>query len=91
MSSYGMQIAAYSHEGDDFVGFLEDLQDYPKALTIVRGADGAPYLLAGCRTGILSLYLMDRPVKQGIFAKLEDRWLPRRPAQYRLAATSHGK
>lgn len=83
-SSYGMQIAAYTYENDEFVGFLEDLPDYPKALTIVRDTGGAAHLLAGFRTGLLSLYRLDKPAEAGTFAKLEDRWLPRRPAHYAL-------
>ncbi|MFY1675460.1 WD40 repeat domain-containing protein [Streptomyces sp. WMMC905] len=83
-SSYGMQVAAYTYENDDFVGFMEDLPDYPKALTIVRDTTGRPHLLVGCRTGLLSLYRMDKPAEEGTFAKLEDRWLPRRPARFTL-------
>ncbi|MEW2547615.1 WD40 repeat domain-containing protein [Streptomyces sp. NPDC047002] len=90
-SSYGMQIAAYAYEGDEFLGFMEDLPDYPKALSIVRGSDGAPHLLAGCRTGLLSLYRMDKPAAEGTFAKLEDRWLPRRATRYSLSAASYSE
>ncbi|MFE1250462.1 WD40 repeat domain-containing protein [Streptomyces sp. NPDC058735] len=83
-SSYGMQVAAYTYESNDFVGFMEDLPDYPKALTIVRDTDGRPHLLVGCRTGLMSLYRMDKPAEEGTFAKLEDRWLPGRPARFTL-------
>ncbi len=85
VSSYGMQVAAYTYDGDGFVGFMEDLPDYPKALSIVRDRDGRPHLLVGCRTGLLSLYRMDKPAEEGTFAKLEDRWLPRRPARFTLS------
>lgn len=84
VSSYGMQIAAYRYEDDEFVGFMEDLPDYPKALSTVRDSDGRPHLLVGCRTGRLSLYRMDGPAEEGTFTKLEDRWLPRRPARFTL-------
>lgn len=87
-SSYGMQIAAYSYEGDEFLGFMEDLPDYPKALATVRDADGADHLLAGFRTGLLTLYRLDKPAAEGTFARLEDRWLTRRPARYRLTASA---
>ncbi|MBT2480124.1 hypothetical protein [Streptomyces sp. ISL-94] len=63
---------------------MEDLPDYPKALAIVRDTGGAPHLLVGCRTGLLSLYRMDKPAEDGTFAKLTDRWLPRRPARFTL-------
>lgn len=87
--SYGMQLAAYTYENNDFVGFLEDLPDYPKALTIVRDAKGTAHLLVGFRTGLLSLYRLDKSPEDGTFAKLEDRWLPRRPARYTLSHVDH--
>ncbi|WP_206283110.1 WD40 repeat domain-containing protein [Streptomyces chilikensis] len=84
VSSYGMQVAAYTYENDELVGFMEDLPDYPKALTFVRDDSGRPYLLLGCRTGLLSLYRLDKSPEEGTFAALEDHWLPRRPARYTL-------
>ncbi|MFF5444123.1 WD40 repeat domain-containing protein [Streptomyces sp. NPDC012888] len=84
-SSYGMQVAAYSYEGDEFLGFMEDLPDYPKALTTIRDSQGRPHLLVGCRTGLLSLYRLDKPAEEGTFAKLQDRWLPRHPARYTIS------
>ncbi|MEV0224393.1 WD40 repeat domain-containing protein [Streptomyces sp. NPDC050704] len=84
VSSYGMQVAAYTYEANDFVGFMEDLPDYPKALKIVRDGAGLPFLLLGCRTGLLSLYQLSKPAEEGTFAKLEDVWLPRRSATYTL-------
>ncbi|GLW50132.1 hypothetical protein Stsp02_57930 [Streptomyces sp. NBRC 14336] len=83
-SSYGMQLAAYEHAGVKFAGLLEDLPDYPKALTVIRDADGAPYLLVGCRTGLLSLYRMDTGGGRPVLTKLRDHWLPRGPVRYRL-------
>lgn len=83
-SSYGMQVAVYTYEGNEFVGLLEELPDYPKALTILRDAENEPYLLVGCRTGLLSLYRMDKPAEEGTLAKLHDHWLPRRPARFAL-------
>ncbi|MGW0711848.1 WD40 repeat domain-containing protein [Streptomyces sp. NPDC002643] len=84
VSSYGMQVAAYTYEDNDFVGFMEDMPDYPKALRIVRDGAGRPLLLIGCRTGLLALYRLDKPPEDGTFAKLEDTWLPRRRAAYTL-------
>jgi hypothetical protein len=84
VSSYGMQVAAYTYEENDFVGFMEDLPDYPKALKIVRDGTGLPHLLVGCRTGILSLYQLSKPAEEGTFAKLEDAWLPPRSPAYML-------
>lgn len=83
-SSYGMQVIAYTYEDGELVGFMEDLPDYPKALRILRDTAGNPLLLVGCRTGLLSLYRMDKPAEDGTFAKLEDRWLPRRAARFTL-------
>lgn len=83
-ASYGMQVAAYTYEDGEFVGFMEDLPDYPKAMAVVRDTAGAPHLLVGCRTGLLSLYRTDKPAEDGTFAKLTDRWLPRRPARFTL-------
>ena len=87
-SSYGMQLAAYDHASVAFTGLLEDLPDYPKALAVVRGADDVPHLLVGCRTGLLSLYRLDRrpDPRRGrpVFSKLRDHWLPRRPVPYTL-------
>ncbi|MDH6221595.1 WD40 repeat domain-containing protein [Streptomyces pseudovenezuelae] len=84
VSSYGMQIGAYSYEGDEFLGFLEELPGYPKALATIRDTAGVAHLLVGCRTGVLSLYRLDKPAQEGTFGKLEDCWLPRRAAHYRL-------
>ncbi|WP_228452535.1 WD40 repeat domain-containing protein [Streptomyces alkaliterrae] len=84
VSSYGMQVAAYTYENDELVGFMEDLPDYPKALSVVRDTASRPHLLVGCRTGLLSLYCMDKSAEEGTFARLEDHWLPRRPARYTL-------
>ncbi|MFJ8689322.1 WD40 repeat domain-containing protein [Micromonospora wenchangensis] len=79
-SSYGMQVAAYDHTTAAFVGLLEDLPDYPKALTAVRDAAGVAYLVVGCRGGLLSTYQIDKAHGGGPFAKLRDQWLTRRPA-----------
>lgn len=83
-SSYGMQLAAYEYASGEFVGFLEDLPDYPKALTIVRDGTNKPFLLVGCRTGVLSLYRLDKGPQEGTFAKLRDHWLSRDTAEYTL-------
>ncbi|MFE3737305.1 WD40 repeat domain-containing protein [Streptomyces sp. NPDC059134] len=79
-SSYGMQLAAYDYTTGAFLGLFEDLPDYPKALHLLHGADGAPYLLVGCRTGLLSLYRIERRPKRIRLVKVRDHWLPRRPA-----------
>ena len=79
--SYGMQVAAYEYATSRFVRLMEDLPDYPKALAVLRDGAGRPYLLAGCRGGLLSIYDLD---KGAAFAKLRDRWLPRRAAAYTL-------
>ncbi|MFJ2175850.1 PQQ-binding-like beta-propeller repeat protein [Streptomyces sp. NPDC087851] len=79
-SSYGMQLAAYDYTTGAFLGLFEDLPDYPKALSLLHGADGTPYLLVGCRTGLLSLYRIDRRPKKLRLVKVRDHWLPRRPA-----------
>ncbi|MFE7032845.1 WD40 repeat domain-containing protein, partial [Streptomyces sp. NPDC057621] len=81
-SSYGMQLAVYDHASTGFTGLLEDLPDYPKALTVVRGAGDKPYLLVGCRTGLLSLYRMN-PTGPPL-TKVRDHWLPRAPVRYTL-------
>ncbi|MFB9735262.1 WD40 repeat domain-containing protein [Streptomyces thermocoprophilus] len=86
-SSYGMQLAVYEYGSTRFAGLLEELPDYPKALTVVRDADDAPYLLVGCRTGLLSLYRVDTGGTRPVLAKLRDHWLPRRPVRYRLRHT----
>ena len=89
-SSYGMQLAAYDYLTGAFLGLLEDLPDYPKALSIVPQDTGtAPHLLVGCRTGLLSLYRLDRGPKKLRFRKLRDHWLPRRPAAYVLEHHDH--
>lgn len=87
-SSYGMQLALYDHATVSFAGLLEDLPDYPKALTVVRDADDAPYLLVGHRTGVLSLYRMV-PGARGrrgrrLLRKVRDHWLPRHPVRFTL-------
>lgn len=51
-SSYGMQLAAYDRGSGELLGLLEDLPDYPKALTMIHDAAGTPHLLVGCRTGL---------------------------------------
>ncbi|MFD5745779.1 WD40 repeat domain-containing protein [Streptomyces sp. NPDC127033] len=79
-SSYGMQLAAYDYTTGTFLGLFEDLPDYPKALSLLHGADGTPYLLVGCRTGLLSLYRIERRPKKVRLVKVRDHWLPRRPA-----------
>jgi outer membrane protein assembly factor BamB len=83
-TSYGMQLAAYEYESGELVGFLEDLPDYPKALSVVRDGSGTPFLLVGCRSGLLSLYRLDKGPQDGTFAKLRDRWLGRRTATFSL-------
>ncbi len=88
-SSYGMQLAAYEHGTAKFVGLLEDLADYPKALAVIRDADDAPHLLVGCRTGLLSLYRLGEGPGRRVFTKLRDHWLPRRPAHYTLRHHDH--
>lgn len=89
-SSYGMQLAAYEHGSAKFAGLLEDLADYPKALAVVRDADGSPHLLVGCRTGLLSLYRLDAdPGGRQVFTKLRDHWLPRRPVRHTLHHRDH--
>lgn len=93
--SYGMQLVAYDYESTRFAGLLEDLPDYPKALVVVRNEGGAPYLLLGCRTGLLSLYQLGGEHRHGtsgvpgVFSKLRDRWLSRSPAAYTLTAHDH--
>jgi outer membrane protein assembly factor BamB len=87
--SYGMQVAAYDHATSAFVGLMEDLPDYPKALAVLRTESGTPYLLVGCRGGLLSTYQIDKAPGGAAFAKLRDQWLPRRPAT--VALTSTGK
>ncbi|BCJ50284.1 hypothetical protein Asp14428_17590 [Actinoplanes sp. NBRC 14428] len=79
-SSYGMQVAAYEYESSTFAGLMEDLPDYPKALAVLRDATGTPFLLIGCRGGLLSTYQIGKPRGGGAFAKVRDQWLPRRPA-----------
>ncbi|MFE3823983.1 WD40 repeat domain-containing protein [Streptomyces sp. NPDC059092] len=79
-SSYGMQLAAYDYTTGAFLGLFEDLPDYPKALHLLHGADGAAYLLVGCRTGLLSLYRIERRPKKLRLVKVRDHWLSRRPA-----------
>lgn len=86
-SSYGMQLAAYEYATGEFVGFLEDLPDYPKALCMVRDGPGTLFLLVGCRTGLLSLYRVDKGPQEGTFARLRDRWLARRPPTYALTSS----
>jgi hypothetical protein len=78
-----MQVAAYEYATSRFVGLMEDLPDYPKALALLRNAAGTSFLLAGCRSGLLSTYHLN---KGTTFAKLRDQWLPRRPATYVLTA-----
>ncbi|MFY1702706.1 YncE family protein [Micromonospora sp. WMMA1923] len=88
-SSYGMQVAAYEHATATFVGLLEDLPDYPKALAVARDATGTPYLVVGARGGLLSTYQLDKTASGAPLAKLRDRWLPRHPARYTL--TTHDR
>ncbi|GAA2986191.1 hypothetical protein [Actinokineospora diospyrosa] len=86
VSSYGMQVATYGYDDGELVGFVEELPDYPKALAAVRDQHGAPHLLVGARSGILSLYRFVKPGGPGgVLAKVEDRWLPRRQAAFALA------
>lgn len=87
VSSYGMQIAAYTTD-DDFIGLLEDFPDYPKALWVLRGAKGEPFLLVGGRSGILSTYRADLPAELGTLAKHEDRWLPLSVVRHEIHHTS---
>ncbi|MGI3224313.1 WD40 repeat domain-containing protein [Streptomyces sp. GTA36] len=87
--SYGMQLAAYDYASTEFTGFVEDLPDYPKALAVVRDDADTPFLLVGCRTGLLSLYQLGKGPQERVFAKLRDRWLPRHPATYTLAHRDH--
>lgn len=87
-SSYGMQVAAYDYASSTFVALMEDLPDYPKALAILRTAAGTPFLLVGCRGGLLSTYQIDKARGGEAFAKLRDQWLPRRAAA--VALTSVG-
>ncbi|HXP19405.1 MAG TPA: WD40 repeat domain-containing protein [Streptosporangiaceae bacterium] len=75
--SYGMQLGAFDYASGEMVGLLENLMDYPKALTVLRGPDGTPYLVVGGRTGYLSTYRIDRGPEKGTFAKLRDVWLPK--------------
>jgi outer membrane protein assembly factor BamB len=82
--SYGMQVAAYEYATSRFVGLMEDLPDYPKALALLRDAAGTPFLLVGCRGGLLSTYQVDKVPGGAAFAKLRDQWLPRRAATYSL-------
>ncbi|WP_329065620.1 WD40 repeat domain-containing protein [Streptomyces sp. NBC_01429] len=88
-SSYGMQLAGYDYTTGKFLGLVEDLPDYPKALSMVHGADGTPYLLVGCRTGMLSLLRLERTPKKLRFAKLRDHWLSRHPAEFTLTHHDH--
>ncbi len=87
--SYGMQLAGYDRETGELLGLLEELPDYPKALSMVHDAAGVPYLLVGCRTGLLSLYRLDRRRGKLRFRKLRDHWLPRRPAAFTLVHHDH--
>ncbi|SDT54989.1 WD40 repeat domain-containing protein [Actinoplanes derwentensis] len=86
--SYGMQVAAYEHESSRFAGLMEDLPDYPKALAVVRDSAGTPFLLVGCRGGLLSTYRVGAPK---VFAKVRDQWLARRPARTLLTETVRPK
>ncbi|OEV12036.1 PQQ-binding-like beta-propeller repeat protein [Streptomyces nanshensis] len=87
--SYGMQLAAYDYESTRFRGLLEDLPDYPKAMTVLRSASGTAYLLLGHRTGLLSLYRLQQGAGERPFAKVRDRWLARSPATYTLIRHDH--
>jgi outer membrane protein assembly factor BamB len=86
-SSYGMQVAAYEYATSAFIALMEDLPDYPKALAILRTAAGTPFLLVGCRGGLLSTYQIDKAPGGATFAKLRDQWLPRRAATVALTAS----
>jgi outer membrane protein assembly factor BamB len=87
--SYGMQLAGYDRGSGEFLGLLEDLPDYPKALSMVHDTAGTPYLLVGCRSGLLSLYRLDRRGRRLRFRKLRDHWLARRPAVFALRHRDH--
>ncbi|MFJ5224421.1 WD40 repeat domain-containing protein [Streptomyces sp. NPDC088400] len=88
-SSYGMQLAGYDYTTGAFLGLVEDLPDYPKALSMIHDAAGVPHLLVGCRTGILSLFQLERRPKKLRFRKLRDHWLSRHPAAYTLKHHDH--
>ena len=85
--SYGMQLATFDLLSTQLLGLAENLPDYPKALTVIRGADGRPVLLVGARSGLLSLYRIDRTAPGGPLVKLRDHWLAPRPSP--LALTHH--
>jgi outer membrane protein assembly factor BamB len=80
VSSYGMQLGAFDYASGELVGLLEDLQDYPKSLAVIRGPDGTPYLVVGGRNGYLTTYRLDQGPEKGTFAKLRDVYLPKQEA-----------
>lgn len=84
VSSYGMQVVGYNYDDGELVAFLEDLPDYPKAVATVRSQTGEPYLLVGCRTGLLSMYRRDKSAENGTFSKYQDTWVARQAARFEL-------
>jgi outer membrane protein assembly factor BamB len=75
VSSYGMQIAAYDRASAELIGLLEDWPDYPKALCAVPYPPDQRYLLVAGRSGLMSLYHLNRKPADGTFTKVRDMWL----------------
>ncbi|MGW5335996.1 outer membrane protein assembly factor BamB family protein [Streptomyces bauhiniae] len=75
--TYGMQIAAYDHGSGELLALHEDLPDFPKGMTALRGADGRAYVVVGGRGGYLRLYRLDRRGDGPVLTVLRDLWLPR--------------
>ncbi|MER8011863.1 PQQ-binding-like beta-propeller repeat protein [Streptomyces sp. NPDC094149] len=75
--TYGMQIAAYDHDSGELLALHEDLPDFPKGMTALRGDDGRAYVVVGGRGGYLRLYRLDRGGEGPVLTVLRDLWLPR--------------
>ncbi|MGW2993934.1 outer membrane protein assembly factor BamB family protein [Streptomyces sp. NPDC001193] len=74
--TYGLQIAAYDHETGELLGLHEDLPDFPKGIALLRGQEGATYVVIGGRGGYLRLYRLDRERKESVLTAVRDLWLP---------------
>jgi outer membrane protein assembly factor BamB len=74
--SYGMQVVAYEYASGSCIDLMQDPPEHLKALAVLRTADGTPFLLVGCRGGVLSTYQVDRASGGVAFAQLRDHRLP---------------
>jgi hypothetical protein len=66
MVAYGQQLGTYDYETGEMIGLLEDFQELPKGLALVRSERGTPFLLVGSRGGAIRTLRIDDRVPKPI-------------------------